>query len=934
MTRFYLRVGASLVALSGSAALYADSIRFVKDIWQGQSTSSTTFVAGVSTPGRVYFSAKAGIWSSDGTASGTRPVSHDEPGRISITGFSGVGLAGERLITSATFNLFSREPAALNPDDGSVELLRDIALGADSGVPASFRTVGGLVYFWARDEEHGGEIWCSDGTPAGTRIAGEIVPGPGSLASFLDVRNGIAVGDRLLVFPDSSATGPEPWLIDGVAGTATFVGDINPGSFGSISPPPNAVLNGSALLILNIGQGMKQLWAVHASGQSNPIGAPFNQLAASASPVVVGEFAYMVIDFLLYRTDGTPDSLEPVDIDPQVHPVKPLFSANGRLIFSANSAGARVELWSLDAASGALQRIATGMRNNAAQLAAGAALTWFAASTSESGMELWRTDGTADGTLLLRDIMPGSGDSSPELIGTLASQLLFSADDGVHGRELWVSDGTAAGTDIVADLTQPGAASSSPGAGFPVGDGVVFTASDAATGIEPFFSDGTAEGTRLVGDINPGPSSSVQSNPFVGALANGVLAVLNDGTHGPEIWTTDGTPAGTQLVRDINPSSVGTGPIGFTPYGNGYAFLGGSGANDLWATDGTEAGTQRLIDIPSGSGTFGGNRPVLMLDEDALFSVTALGLGHELFRGNLASGVTTIVSDIAPGPDSSQPRLLTELNSDVLFIASSPDAGDELRRMNPSTFSVSLLIDINPGPSGSKITALKRLGGKLVFAADDGAHGMELWSTDGTPRGTVMLADIWAGPQGSSPDLGDALHGLLFFTAVTPEVGRELWVTDGTQEGTWMVRDIFPGTASSDPSGVTAFGDAVYFAARDSLAGMELWRSNGTALGTVRVADIAPGPEDSWPTSIVVSGEQLFISAGTPALGRELWVVRHEESPDLDGDGRVGLQDLAMMLGTFGSCTGDEAYSASADLNESGCVDLQDLTALLASFGT
>ena len=75
------------------------------------------------------------------------------------------------------------------------------------------------------------------------------------------------------------------------------------------------------------------------------------------------------------------------------------------------------------------------------------------------GRELWRSDGTALGTYLVRDVCPGQCSGIPVLLGdslaALAGGLLFTADDGVHGTELWFTDGTALGTRQVSDI-RPG----------------------------------------------------------------------------------------------------------------------------------------------------------------------------------------------------------------------------------------------------------------------------------------------------------------------------------------------------------------------------------------------------------------------------------------------------------------------------------------------
>lgn len=70
----------------------------------------------------------------------------------------------------------------------------------------------------------------------------------------------------------------------------------------------------------------------------------------------------------------------------------------------------------------------------------------FAAVDGKHGQELWVTDGTDAGTVLLKDICPGSMGSLIGPMVVLDGKAWFNASDGSHGMELWCTDGTAAGT--------------------------------------------------------------------------------------------------------------------------------------------------------------------------------------------------------------------------------------------------------------------------------------------------------------------------------------------------------------------------------------------------------------------------------------------------------------------------------------------------------
>src|SRR5205807_1372658 len=129
-----------------------------------------------------------------------------------------------------------------------------------------------------------------------------------------------------------------------------------------------------------------------------------------------------------------------------------------------------------------------------------------------NGNELWITDGTTAGTSLVKDINPSAfspASSNPQYITVLGNgEAVFQADDGPGGRELWVTDGTAGGTMLVKDINL-GAGSSITA----IGNGqALFQFDDGTDGREMWITDGTAAGTHLADDINPGAGNSSPSD--------------------------------------------------------------------------------------------------------------------------------------------------------------------------------------------------------------------------------------------------------------------------------------------------------------------------------------------------------------------------------------------------------------------------------------
>src|SRR5207253_943002 len=76
---------------------------------------------------------------------------------------------------------------------------------------------------------------------------------------------------------------------------------------------------------------------------------------------------------------------------------------------------------------------------------------------------IWKSDGTAAGTTLVKEIEPGVGGESPryQLMG-VNNTLYFVARESATGMEVWKSDGSPAGTTILKDIN-PVPADSWPG---------------------------------------------------------------------------------------------------------------------------------------------------------------------------------------------------------------------------------------------------------------------------------------------------------------------------------------------------------------------------------------------------------------------------------------------------------------------------------------
>ncbi len=73
-------------------------------------------------------------------------------------------------------------------------------------------------------------------------------------------------------------------------------------------------------------------------------------------------------------------------------------------------------------------------------------IAYFVGDAPGYGEELWKSDGTAAGTVMVKDIIPGIGTSLPQHLIDVNGTLFFEVYEQYCGVELWNSEGTAAGT--------------------------------------------------------------------------------------------------------------------------------------------------------------------------------------------------------------------------------------------------------------------------------------------------------------------------------------------------------------------------------------------------------------------------------------------------------------------------------------------------------
>jgi ELWxxDGT repeat protein len=389
-----------------------------------------------------------------------------------------------------------------------------------------FIEFGGKIYFQASNATQGIELWVSDGTIAGTSMIKDINAGAGSSIP----ENFIIASGKLYFTADDGSGVSQLWTTDG-----TSLGTVK---VKSIAPTLLTVSNGILFFVANDGVYGSELWKTDGTSAGTVVVKDIRSNSLSSSP-------------------------------------KSLTNLNGVLYFTADDDGTGdMDLWKSDGTDAGTVKVKD--LNNISNtplsnfIAAGDKI-FFTVKVSGYGRELWKSDGTSAGTIMVKDIRVGNGDSFVETLPSnfvaIDNSLYFVADDGASGKELWKSDGTEAGTVMIKDIWS-GSNGSLPDNLTNVNGTLFFTAENSSVGTELWKSNGTEAGTVLIKDIHPSSGITLMYPSVVGST---FYFSTDDDTHGIELWKSDGTETGTILTKDIN-SNGDSSPSNLAIFGNQLIF--------------------------------------------------------------------------------------------------------------------------------------------------------------------------------------------------------------------------------------------------------------------------------------------------------------------------------------------------------------------------
>jgi ELWxxDGT repeat protein len=357
-------------------------------------------------------------------------------------------------------------------------------------------------------------------------------------------------------------------------------------------------------------------------------------------------------------------------------------------------------------------------------------MLYFTMPAGIADYELWKSDGTSTGTVLVKRISGWdhfyASQPGIDQLTFLNDTVLFTSDYG-----LWRSDGTPEGT-----VAMPASVH---------GDLTLFRGETYFVRYNRSYqlwkTNGTTAGTVLVKSFYESASIHSPTIELIGA-SNSLLLLAHDEELGYEAWQSDGTAEGTVLLTDRHwglqhqsiwhPITVG-GKLFYWASDSGGIKYG------LWSSDGTVEGTVLIQESDWAS--------YAAIEDIGSISIQT-AVGNKLFAHIQIAGV---------------PKLL--VSDGTIPGTSVVDLGEAEAADNGS-----LILGLLVHPAW-----LTNVNGTLYFSNYSTDHGLELWRSDGTQTGTRRVKNINAGDRSSSPDQFTYLNGALYFTADDSTHGRELW---------------------------------------------------------------------------------------------------------------------------------------------------------------
>lgn len=419
---------------------------------------------------------------------------------------------------------------------------------------------------------------------------------------------------------------------------------------------------------------------------------------------------------------------------------------------------------------------------------------YFSASDSQHGYELWRSDGTASGTFMIKDINTQIASSNPNILFDLGGYLYFMADNITHGNELWRTNGTD--NTLYADLNQNGLIKHSPSS---------------------YYISNAKFKSSYILNLNynyfqVSPDGNINHLNFLSVNPNSNLYELNDSLYfmgsDNNLWKSNGTAIGTKKAIHLDSTNNGIGNTGSQILGHlkKNLFFTSNLGSTLWKTDGRKSGTLKLhtfgnFELPSlGKYNFYSS---WLNNEFIFFERQNSDNGKaELWRsdGTVAGTFQLPVSDYTKGLGMFNDKFYFT-NNWQLWVSDGTEAGT-MKMDDRNFFAANILKD--------KFYLFKEANGVEYYEIDKNNSISYLNKID---IDNYFLPEFYP------------IDNRYLLNIITTPSSHDFYLTDGNKENIKKAFSIknLGNSSNSNPFTLAYLNKKIYFTATDSLKGNELW---------------------------------------------------------------------------------------------------------------
>lgn len=706
---------------------------------------------------------------------------------------------------------------------GKSKLVKDIFPYSNSGIDGNpyFNILNNKVFFLARSSYSNYWLFSTDGTEAGTQY---VFPFPSDLSFFQDV---VLAGNKIYFLINYQL-----WVSDGTNAGTKKLKTFGSYTSGSVNL---RVFGNKVVTAIDDGTNGKQVWISDGTTDGT---------------------------FLLKKISNTGSAIGN-DFD--------IVDFNNKFYFFAYDTESAV--WESDGTTAGTKKFTNKVRGNFMQGYSLGNTFVFGGTDSAFGSEPWVSDGTVDGTKLIKDIVPGVWGSIGinSKVVKYRNKVAFDVMNNSGDFQIWETDGTFNGTKQIAisdsELDRPLLYKSSSN-----NNELILT---RANNLNNFWLYSDEKGLFRIPNSTPTIYTDKASN-FIDS-DDFLYLTASTPENGAELFKVNKQTREISLLTDSN-TTQGSSPKGFIRNSNGVIVVANNGlyGNQFFKINpdtGEKTMLNNLKHEWNGEMASLSNSGLIKLGNDVYqkgtYNVSINNNNYSLFAKTDGTFENTSFIKYSNNTFNSIGDIFENLNDEFLiFSANDGKIGTELFRIRKGATEIELLKDISTDENGGlyNMDPQTVINGNYLYFIAKNNNIRTIWRTDGTPENTKsVISFLDENNYDGNPKLLGVLNGKILISKASFSNGSyynsNLYISDGTQSGTTLLKN--HSTLYFYPDAINNVGmdfkNKFYYTTSGAL-----YQTDGTPENTKNIYQAGNNGEYfQSQNKMLACGENLFIGSGT-----------------------------------------------------------------------